>query len=276
MEALPRLLERRGVLAPTDERPLVAARISDLDDDEIQGYYRSRFERDPEDLAKVRRSLKLSRLEDNGDEHPTVAGMLLFGRDPQSFISGAYVDLVAYEGTEPDTNRRLDTRRISGTVTEQIEGAIDYLSKSPQVPTASAKDGEGRSDAPAYSMRALSEAVVNAVAHRDYALTGAQIRVQIFSDRVEITSPGRLPNSLTEEDLYLGAQPVRRNQVLVGFLTQLKGARTGRVFMESMGEGFLTIVRESVVLGAPKPVLRNHTDAVTVTIFAAPIMAVPA
>jgi predicted HTH transcriptional regulator len=158
---------------------------------------------------------------------------------------------------------------FEGTVLNQIDQTTAYLGSSPSLAIASSKDNLGRVDRPAYSMRAVQEAVVNAVAHRDYALVGAQVRVQIFPDRIEVTSPGRLPNSLVPDDLYAGAQPLRRNQLLVGFLTHMPGPWSGRVFMESMGEGFLTMVRESEDLSGRRPELRLQTEAVTVIIFAA-------
>lgn len=168
-----------------------------------------------------------------------------------------------YDGTEPDTDRRLDSRQLSGTVTDQIVGARTYLAASPALPTASTKDGAGRADHPAYSLRVVDEAVVNAVAHRDYAIAG-QIRVQVFANRLEVTSPGRLPNSLPPEDLYAGASPIRRNQVLVGFLVQPAISGTGRAVMDATAEGFLTMVRETVAVSGRRPELRLHTEAVTV------------
>jgi len=93
--------------------------------------------------------------------------------------------------------------------------------------------------------------------------------VQLFADRIEVTSPGRLPNSLSPEDLFAGAQPIRRNQVLVGFLVEAATTGRDRALMDSQGEGFLTMVRETERVSGRPPALRMQTEAVTVTIPAA-------
>lgn len=203
-------------------------------------------------------------------DHATAAGLLLFGEDLQRHLPQARIDLVAYAGSVPDTNLRRDARSFRGSVTDQIAGAVGYLEHSPSIETRSEKTGSGgRVDRPAYSLRALEECVVNAVAHRDYAISGGHIRVQLFLDRVEVTSPGRLPNSLSPEDLFAGAQPIRRNQVLVGFLVEPATSGQGQPYMDAQAEGFLTMVRETLRVAGRPPTVRQHTEAVTVTIPAA-------
>ena len=137
------------------------------------------------------------------------------------------------------------------------------------ITTVSSKDGLGRRDKPAYSEFALQEAIVNALAHRDYEVTGSQVIVTLFPDRVEIRNPGGLHNTLTEENLFAGCQPVRRNQILAGFLRDYPGPVTGRSYMEARGEGCLTLVRTSTELSGRRPELRNTGSAVMLTIFAA-------
>ena len=131
------------------------------------------------------------------------------------------------------------------------------------------KDGLGRLDRPAYSEFALQEAIVNALTHRDYEVTGSQVIVTILPDRIEIRNPGGLHNTLTEENLYAGCQPVRRNHILAGFLRDYPSPITGRSYMEARGEGFLTLVRQSLELSGRRPELRNIGNAVKLTLFAA-------
>lgn len=111
---------------------------------------------------------------------------------------------------------------------------------------------------------------MNALVHRDYLLAGGQVRVFVFDDRVEVSSPGRLPNSLPPEDLFAGAQPYRRDQILAGFLRDFESTLTGRAYTEGRAEGFLTLVRESEKLSGRTPALRQGSEAVTVTIVAGP------
>ena len=115
---------------------------------------------------------------------------------------------------------------------------------------------------------ALQEAVVNAVVHRDYEVTGSQIIIRIFPERIEIQNPGGLHNTLTEEALYTGCQPVRRNQHLAGFMRDFPSSITGTSFMEARGEGFLNLVRDSMALSKKRPEIKRIGQAVKLTIFA--------
>jgi predicted HTH transcriptional regulator len=214
------------------------------------------------------RNLKLAVQEDDGLWRPTTVGVLLFSERPDRYLSGAYVDLAVYDHAVADGNTR-DAKRVTGPVVEQIEWVLTYLRTSPLVSTLSVKDGMGRTDKPAYSDFALQEAVVNALAHRDYEIAGAQVIVTLFPDRIEIRNPGGLHNTLTEENLYAGCQPVRRNQILAGFLRDYESPATGRRYMETRGEGFLTLVRASTALSGRRPELVNMGGAIKLTLFAA-------
>jgi predicted HTH transcriptional regulator len=200
--------------------------------------------------------------------HSTVLGLLLFCHDPHTYLGGAFVDIAAYESEHPDANHQRDAKKITGTVPEQIEKCVEYLRVSPFVPVAASKNEMGRKDQPAYSLRALQEAVVNALVHRDYQLTGSQVRIFLFPNRIEISSPGALHNTIRPEDLYAGCQPYRRNQLLAGFLRDYESPLTGRAYMEARGEGFLMMVRESERVSGRRPDLQAIGDSVRLTIYA--------
>jgi predicted HTH transcriptional regulator len=150
-------------------------------------------------------------------------------------------------------------------VPEQIARAAEFVKRYMEVPAQ--KNEAGRQDLPQYSLRAVHEAIVNAVAHRDYAIAGSSIRLFMFDDRLEITSPGRLPNTVTIVSLYTGAIPYRRNQILVGFLKDYVSPITMRAFMESRGEGVLLIIRESEKISGRKPLYEEIGEAVKLTIY---------
>jgi ATP-dependent DNA helicase RecG len=269
MEQLPRLLARRSTFLSADERPVLAAAWDDLDHERIEAYHHARFGRPADDLARFAANVKLTELDELGGSHPSVAGLLLFGHAPLVGLPHAGIDLVVYRGNNPDTDQRLDTRHFDGALPNQVGAAMAYLDASPMLSTASSKDASGRVDSPSYSLRALQECVVNAVAHRDYAIAG-RVRIQVFASRIDVTSPGRLPNSLTPEDLFAGAQPIRRNQIVVGFLSRPATWPSGRAAMEGMGEGFLTIVRETERLTGSLPQVRQQTEALTISLPARP------
>ena len=92
----------------------------------------------------------------------------------------------------------------------------------------------------AYDIEVVDEAVVNAVAHRDYSVSGSKIRLFLFADRLELYSPGKLPNGITIEQMPY--RTFTRNQLLVSFLSKMRSKRTGRVFLESRGEGVRKIL----------------------------------
>lgn len=256
-----------------EERPVFSARIEDLEEEGFRSYYQARYG-EPYDTEvasydRLLQNLKLAAPDEIGNLHPTGLGLLLFSSQPERWISGAYIDIAVYDGAEPDANRQKDAKVIAGTVVKQIERTMDYLKLSPFLPTAASKDEHGRLDRPSYSLRALQEAVANAVVHRDYSIQGAQIRVFIFPDRIEISNPGRLHNTLTPPDLFAGCQPVRRNQMLAGFLRDYISPITQRSYMEGRGEGFLTMVRECKKISNRLPKLEIIGDSVKLTIWSA-------
>lgn len=273
LEQTARAFERRGLILPFEERPLLSAAPDVLDRRRFVDYCRVRYgeESDPGEATALRRmqNLKLLAPDETGRLHPTGVGALLFCPDPERWIPGAFVDVAVYEGTEPDANRQRDARTFRGTVVEHIEVTLEYLRQSPYVPVAASKDGLGRTDRPAYSLRALQEALVNALVHRDYSVV-SQVRVFIFRDRIEISNPGGLHNTLRPEDLYAGCQPLRRNQMLAGFLRDYTSPITGRAYMEARGEGFLAMVRECERLTGRRPELVLIGGGVRLTIYAAP------
>jgi len=272
LEQQARAFERRGMMPPFEERPVFTAAFENLDVSRFKAYHEARFGQPWTEgeisLRRLLENLKLLAADESGTPHPTGLGLLLFSPEPHRWVSGAYVDLAVYAGPEPDADRQKDAKQLRGTVVEQIEAALAYFQVSPYVPVAASKDEWGRRDRPAYSLRALQEGIVNALVHRDYTVRGSQVRVFLFPDRIEISSPGRLPNTLTPADLFAGCQPVRRNQMLAGFLRDYTSPLTQRSYMEARGEGFLTMVRECQKIAGRPPALEVIGDSVRLTIFA--------
>lgn len=273
LEEQARAFERRGMILPFEERPVYLAPPDALDSRLFAAYYQVRYGA-PLDRASVEperllQNLKLMVADESGALRPTGLAVLLFSSTPHTWITGAYVDLVVYGSTDPDANFQRDAKEIQGSVVEQIEATLRYLLQSPYVATAARKDALGRIEIEQYAPRALQEAVVNALVHRDYSISGAQARVFIFPDRIEISNPGRLHNTLTPENLFAGCQPVRRNQMLAGFLRDYVSPLTQRSYMEGRGEGFLAMVRECQRVSGQPPRLEVIGDSVRLTIFGA-------
>jgi predicted HTH transcriptional regulator len=242
-----------------------------IDPSRIEAYYQRRFKRSFEsDGLSYERLLVNLKLAIEVDEKtiPSNLGMLLFSERPEKVLNGAVIDIAAYRHKTAD-GETADTKRVAGTLPEQIAQVLRYFQSSPLMATVSKKEAMGRLDLPAYVDTALQEAVVNAVVHRDYEVTGSQIIIRIFPERIEIQNPGGLHNTLTEEALYTGCQPVRRNQHLAGFMRDFSSPITGTSFMEARGEGFLNLVRESIALSEKRPEIKQIGEAVKLTIFAA-------
>lgn len=271
LEQQARIFERRGVMVPFEERPVLRAGVVLIDKARVSDYSLRRYSSSLDEVQvsyeQLLQNLKLIVADESGELHPTGLGLIIFSSTPDEFISGAYVDLVCYSGVHPDANEQVDAKVFRGTIIEQIERSVDYFKASPYVPTSASKDEKGRQDQPAYSLRALQEAVVNALVHRDYTIPG-QVRIFLFNDRIEISNPGRLHNTLSIENLFAGCQPIRRNQMLAGFLRDYISPVTGRAYMEGRGEGFLTMVRECEKVSGTKPKVEIVGDSVRVTIYA--------
>jgi predicted HTH transcriptional regulator len=178
---------------------------------------------------------------------------------------------VSYRGARQDSNYQIDAKEISGPVDEQVRSALAFVRKNMKV---SAKKGPARIETPQFSMRAVFEAVVNAVAHRDYSIHGSKIRLFLFDDRLELYSPGPLPNTVTIESIAL--RQSTRNELLTTLLAKSPvedspGELKRQYMMEKRGDGVPIILDESVGLSGRLPDYRMLDEAeVLLTIYAAP------
>ncbi|MCY4325688.1 MAG: putative DNA binding domain-containing protein, partial [Betaproteobacteria bacterium] len=199
-EALQRLIMHRSHarLIRYDETPVMAASITDLDE---QLWQRFAGDHSQDELPIMLSKLAMAAVDEQGVWHPTVAGLLMACPNPHQYIPTAYIQAVAYRGTEPASgNYQLDAKDIYGPLDEQIAAACKFVHSNMKIAGYKHPNG-GREDTPQYDMIAVFEAVVNAVVHRDYSAPGSRIRLHMFSDRLELYSPGRLPNTVSVENL---------------------------------------------------------------------------
>lgn len=135
--------------------------------------------------------------------HLTNAGVLLFSENPARFMPWARVRVIRLDGSKMETGRRLNIvkdRTFEGPLPKTIEGAREFISSQLREFQYLGDDGRFKV-IPEYPEFAWFEGLVNAVTHRDYAMSGDHIRVMMYDDRLEITSPGRLPNIVTLENM---------------------------------------------------------------------------
>jgi len=206
--------------------------------------------------------------DESGNRCLTVSGVLLLTARPADFLSSAYVQCVAYSGTERNAEYQLDAQDCDGPVDEQIRHAFNFVKRNMRV---EAVKRPGRIDIPQYDLAAVFEAIVNAVAHRDYSMHGARIRLHLFTDRLELSTPGGLPNSLTVDSME--ANSITRNETLVNLLSRYYPAdpvSKRQNLIERRGEGVPTILAASERLSLRRPLYEqiDHTE-LKLTLYAA-------
>ena len=205
---------------------------------------------------------------DDYDEGLSICGVLLLTADPTQWLTNAFVQCVAYSGTERDAQDQLDAVDLTGPLDQQINGALDFVARNMRI---EATKTVGRVDIPQFDLGAVFEAIVNAVAHRDYSMTGRRIRLHLFADRLELYTPGQLANSLSIDGLM--ENTVTRNEALVNLLSRYYNGReeAGRqALIERRGEGVPKIINRSNELSGKTPEYRMVDDSeLLLTIYAA-------
>ena len=248
-----RLVQARGHsdVTAVDEQTVAGTSLNTLTPDLWRRYASSRAGEPPE-LALGK--LRFVKDDQQGTPRATVGGLLLGCAEPRDWLPNAYIQAVCYGSDRMDGNRQLDAQDIGGPLDEQIRGAMRFVLRNRRV---AARKAPERSEVPQYGERAVFEAVVNAVVHRDYAAIGSHIRLFLFDDRLELYSPGGLGNSLTTDDLR--TSQYTRNELLASRLGQcpvgdVAGAGERRYFIERRGEGIGVIEDETFALTGKKPI----------------------
>ena len=232
-EELGRIYQDAGVI-DYDQNSVKKSSLADIDKDKVNQYFHQVYNKDiyneQIDLEQLFCNLKILKQESN-NLTATVGGLLLFGKNTQKFLPQAVIKLVVFDGNDV-TSKMIDKKEITGTLPLQIdetEKLIKFYMKSP-----SEIEGFKRIYKTEYPIEAIREVVVNAVAHRNYSIAGSSIRIFIFKDRMEIYSPGRLPNTITLSNILYAQQT--RNHFIVRILDNLN-------YIESLGTGIQKIIR---------------------------------
>jgi predicted HTH transcriptional regulator len=225
--------------------------------------------------ADILSKLKLADQDADGAWHPTVSGLLMACHSPHDFLPSAFIQAVAYRGTEvaPSAHHayQLDAKDIHGPLDEQIAEACRFVDRNMKI---GATKEVGRHDLPQYDITAVFEAITNAVSHRDYAIYGQKIRLRMYDDRIELFSPGAIPNTMTLESLEF--RQASRNENLTSLLAKcpvphLDSLNSDRsTIMDKRGEGVPLILKLSEKLSNKSPVYRLlDGEELLLTIYAA-------
>ena len=204
------------------------------------------------------RKLRIVADDANGCARLTLAGVLLCTQEPQRWLPHAYIQAVSYAGERTDAAYQTDARDIGGPLDQQIAESLHFVRRNMLV---RATKETARVELPQFSERAVFEAMVNAVAHRDYSMSGARVRLHLFGDRLELYVPGALANTLTPDSLHL--RQANRNELIVSLLARCTApSGLGRTrLMDRRGDGVPIIRRECKELSGRLPEYRLLDDS---------------
>ena len=236
------LMERQGI---------ASAVADDIDMNAFRSYMRAQGmrmedEAQPDMESDMRNASVCYRL--NGTLRPTLYGLMVFGKDPQGFphTSSLFIRCARYGGVDQASDV-LSADESRGRLDEQVNRSMGWFRSLGR----KAIDRElYREDVPLIPEKVLREALVNAVIHRDYAIAGSQVMLEVFDDRIVVTSPGALPNDMTVEQARTGGAPRSRNEMMAN-------AMVVRGLMERRGRGWLAMRHAMRNFNGTEPTLEN-------------------
>ena len=193
----------------------------------------------------------------DGSLHMTLYGLLAFGKRPQSApqTGNFWIECIVYGGNDQAAEVILVTE-AKGRLDEQVDRALGWARGLGRFEN---HDDLRRKDTPLLPLPAIREAIVNAVVHRDYAITGSKVLFEVFYDRVEITSPGALPNHITLAAVRTGGRTRSRNEQIANYMLN-------RQYMEKRGRGWLVMRNAMAEFNGTEPEIDHDEDSRFVTV----------
>ena len=184
-----------------------------------------------------------------GQLRPTLYGMMVFGREPQGHpqTSNFFIQCAAYAGIDRASDV-VSVADAKGRLEDQVMRAVGWCRS---LGRREEYRGIVREDIPLIPDRALREALVNAVIHREYAITGSAVMLEVFSDRLDVTSPGALPNHMAVESVRSGSRPRSRNESMAHAMVVAR-------LMEKRGRGWPLIRRAMREFNGTEPEIINE------------------
>ncbi len=264
---LRRLLVERGAIQFESLCP-PGASLKDLDEAQIEAYLKlvSWPAHEPAEQVLLRRGCLRQGNGEAGSAQrlqPTFAGLLLFGKQPQRWLPNA--TLLAARFTGSSFSDRFIKQEIGGTLPQQLQQAEVFLQEN--IRRVVRMVGMAHQETPEYPFEAVRELLVNAVAHRDYNIQGDNIHLNLFSDRIEVQSPGGLPGPVNLQNLLQAR--FSRNVVIVQVLADLG-------YVERLGYGLDRVVSAARQHGLPAPIFEEIAGTFRATLMAAtPMMRMP-
>ena len=258
-EELFRLFQDSGMVHD-EVSPIPNTSVRDLEPTALHDYFLNLHparlnidEELPDARDRLLRNLDL--IADNGCL--TIVGMLLFGREPQRFLPQSEVLFANFAGRDV-TDDFIDRKSIIGNLPRVVDDAQRIVELS--LPVPSKIEGLKREDPVVFPVKVIREVLVNALIHRRWSLMG-NVRVFLFEDRLQVSSPGKLPNGVTVEKMKQSTH-VPRNSILMKFMQDYH-------YVEKVGRGVPMIVREMKRLSRRDPEFVESGEEFFVTLYKA-------
>jgi len=247
-------------LADFEMEPVSGTTEADLDEDIIQEYLKKRQQRNPHGavVADTRMLEQIGAITSDGI--PTISGILLFGKNPQTYLPHSRTVFVKFGGERPQGaggsfgyGRR---EELTGPLARIVERAWRVVWE--EMDKKAVVKGLAREEQLEYPQFAVREALINAVCHRDYRMRGSSIEIRMYTDRLEIISPGGLPAYITLDNIV--DEHYSRNPRVVNGLYQWG-------YIEELGLGVDRMIEDMVASGHPPPVFDAQNHRFTVKLF---------
>lgn len=189
---------------------------------------------------------------------PTKAGVLLFGRDVQGPFPSSAIKCVCYPGREK-RKPSIDMELVEGDLFQLADQTVAFVNRHLNHGVGEHRHGAAADDVDEIPNSVIAEAVNNAIAHRNYASIGS-IQVEVYVDRIEIISPGRLHRAVTVADLYKKHESFATNPRIARAMYQVK-------YIETLGTGLTDLLAECKANGLKKPLLEEASGRFRVVIW---------
>ena len=244
----------------TEERVIQAATVDEIDVQGFRSYLAGQgLETDQEPQPDAESDLRNRNViaDLGGVFHPTLYGLIAFGKGPQRYpqTGNFRVECVAYYGED----RASDVLQVAdgrGTLDEQVKRSVGWFLGLGRFESYV---GLVREDRWLLPEAAIREALVNAVVHRDYAITGSKVMLEVFSDRVDVSSPGSLPNHMSVESVRAGGVPRSRNELMANYMVV-------RRLMEQRGRGWPVMRKAMREFNGTEPGLEHDAQGRSVKV----------
>ena len=245
------LLQKKG--KRWDGVPVPKVSVKDLKQDSFEFFRKRAFksQRIEEDILTDTNELLIENLQLKENEFLKRAAILLFHSNPENFVTGAYIKIGYFE-TDDDLKFQ---NEIHGNLFEQIEKAMDLLFTK-YIKAAISYEGINRVETYEYPRDAVREALLNAIAHKDYS-GGVPIQISVYSDKIIIWNEGHLPENWTVKNLLEKHASRPYNPDIANTLF-----RSG--YIESWGRGTIKIIRECKQAGIPEPIFSYDSSDISV------------